>query len=205
MDFWYILCFSSLILINLCDVPCPSSHQTKAPFSLHQTFPWVITPSNLSSERHRVQWLCGQVSLSNFHSSLTTRGSVRGLGMYGKVSRRKVVISRRSWQAAIFSAKGQQHLVGFTVPRKKNNSMVSKKIMQNLEPRGDGYFHVWCTIQAALKKEENPDFYLCYYSYTKRVIVIQYWSMYLPAHATVPAWYSVLSYLLQYIVRNLLN
>lgn len=119
MDFQCTLCFSSLILTNPCDVPCPSSHQTKAPFSLHQTFPWVTTPSNLSSERHRAQWLCGHVSLSNFHCSLTTRGSVRGLGMYGKVSRRKVVISRRSWQAAIFSAKGQQHLVGFTVPRKK--------------------------------------------------------------------------------------
>lgn len=121
-------------------MPCPSSHQTKAPFSLHQTFPWVITPSNLSSERHRAQWLCGQVSVSNFHSSLTTRGSVRGLGMYGKVSRRKVVISRRSWQAAIFSAKGQQHLVGFTVPRKK------KKIYGEQEDYAKSWTKRWWTF-----------------------------------------------------------
>lgn len=45
----------------------------------------------------------------------TTRGSVRGRGKQGKVSRRKVVISKSSWQAAIFNAKGQPHFVGFTV------------------------------------------------------------------------------------------
>lgn len=52
----------------------------------------------------------------NTHALLTTRGSVRGLGRQEKVSRRKVVISRRSWHAAIFKAKGQPHLEGFTVP-----------------------------------------------------------------------------------------
>lgn len=46
---------------------------------------------------------------------LTTRGSVRGRGKQGKVSRRKVVISNNSWQAAIFRAKGQPHFVGLTV------------------------------------------------------------------------------------------
>lgn len=52
----------------------------------------------------------------NTHTLLTTSGSVRGLGRQEKVSRRKVVISRRSWHAAIFKAKGQPHLEGFTVP-----------------------------------------------------------------------------------------
>ncbi len=46
---------------------------------------------------------------------LTTRGSVLGLGRQGKVSRRKVVISRSSWQAAIFREKGHPHFVGLTV------------------------------------------------------------------------------------------
>lgn len=50
---------------------------------------------------------------------LTTRGSVRGRGKQGKVSRRKVVISSSSWHAAIFSAKGQPHLVGLTVSELK--------------------------------------------------------------------------------------
>lgn len=46
---------------------------------------------------------------------LTTRGSVRGRGKQGKVSRRNVVISNNNWQAAIFRAKGQPHFVGLTV------------------------------------------------------------------------------------------
>lgn len=58
-------------------------------------------------------------------SGLTTSGSVRGRGKQGNVSRRKVVISSSSWQAAIFRAKGQPHFVGFTVSDETKN-MVSK-------------------------------------------------------------------------------
>lgn len=47
---------------------------------------------------------------------------MRGLGRQENVSLRKVVISRRSWHAAIFKAKGQPHLEGFTVPKKRKNS-----------------------------------------------------------------------------------
>lgn len=47
---------------------------------------------------------------------LTIRGSVRGRGRQGKVSLKKVVISKSSWQAAIFKAKGQLHFDGLTVP-----------------------------------------------------------------------------------------
>lgn len=61
---------------------------------------------------------------------------MRGLGRQEKVSLRKVVISRRSWQAAIFKAKGQPHLEGFTVPKKRKNSSWEDKPITN---RGS-----WC-------------------------------------------------------------
>lgn len=150
---------------------------------IRHSFPWVI-PASLSSERHRTQYLCRHISLSCFHCPLTTRGSGRGLGMYGKVSRRKVVISRRSWQAAIFSAKGQQHLVGFTVPRKK----------YFYGEQGDDtkrWTKMWWTFlcmvhnTSCTKKEENPEFYLCYSSYTKRITIVQ-----ITIHVFTGTWHS---------------
>lgn len=64
---------------------------------------------------------------------------MRGLGRHEKVSRRKVVISRRSWQAAIFKAKGQPHLEGFTVPMEGKSSFISKQPIKNSEAQFDGH------------------------------------------------------------------
>lgn len=40
----------------------------------------------------------------------------------------------------------------------KNISVISKGLMQDLEPRGDGHCHIWCTMQAALlnRKPQTP-------------------------------------------------
>lgn len=79
------------------------------------------------------KWQAGSVALLP-----TTRGSVRGRGKQGNVSRRKVVISKSSWQAAIFKAKGQPHFVGFTVSlwrgwiRKNTTWLQSQNSYQNL-------------------------------------------------------------------------
>lgn len=81
--------------------------------------------------------------------------------------------------------------------------MVSKEMMQNVEPEHDGRFYVWYTIQAALKKE-NPEFYICHSSYTKRIIIVQ-----ISIHAFTGTWHSanspVFSNILQRIASYLLN
>lgn len=64
---------------------------------------------------------------------------MRGLGRQEKVSRRKVVTSRRSWHAAIFKAKGQPHLEGFTVPTEGKSTFINKPTSKKTEFDGHSY------------------------------------------------------------------
>jgi hypothetical protein len=76
---------------------------------------------------HPQLWPLPVAWLLTFTLLLTTRGSVRGLGRQEKVSLRKVVISRSSWHAAIFRAKGQPHLEGFTVPKEWRSFFIRRQ------------------------------------------------------------------------------
>lgn len=85
-------------------------------FKLYDTFGHWAFEETMDTQNLATCLASLSSQIINTHVLLTTRGSVRGLGRQEKVSRRKVVISRRSWHAAIFKAKGQPHLEGFTVP-----------------------------------------------------------------------------------------
>lgn len=109
-------------------------------FKLHDTFGHCACEEIVNTQNLATCLASSSSLIINTRALLTTRGSVRGLGKHEKVSRRKVVISRRSWHAAIFKAKGQPHLEGFTVPVEWKSSFISKQTNKKFrEARFDGH------------------------------------------------------------------